>query len=408
MLQTLAVRNFKSIVDLSIDLGRFNVFIGENGCGKSNILEALAMLAAATTNRLGHEDLPLRGIRVAKPSMMANAFGEIAPDVPIEVAVKGGVKGSPSQFWKKCHLLNQDGAWIDLDRAEAVEYARAALAKSPTFEDPVKLEMFLSAISERPEGLEEIVEYVAQRFGIPGSHPDGPRGFTLVRDAVRSFAVYCADTQTLRGLQRQSLREPLGLYGEGLDTAILQMPKSVRDDLVRRARAISWLDDIEVDASGARKLLGDKLGRSESELYFADKFLSEDRCIFSAENANEGILHMLFHLVLFMHPKSPPLLAIDNLEGTLNPRLCRVLTAELVELAKANDRQALVTTHNPAVLDGINLHDEEQRLFVVSRNDEGHTRVKRVQLKPKIEGEKPAMLSELWMRGHIGGLPKLF
>jgi hypothetical protein len=34
----------------------------------------------------------------------------------------------------------------------------------------------------------------------------------------------------------------------------------------------------------------------------------------------------------------------------------------------------LVTTHNPAALDGLNLNDEDQRLFVVYRNDEGPPR----------------------------------
>jgi AAA15 family ATPase/GTPase len=33
------IKNFKSIVDLPLDLAPINVFIGENGSGKSNILE---------------------------------------------------------------------------------------------------------------------------------------------------------------------------------------------------------------------------------------------------------------------------------------------------------------------------------------------------------------------------------
>lgn len=41
------IKNFKSIVDPSLDLGPVNVFIGENGSGKSNILEAFAFMAAA-------------------------------------------------------------------------------------------------------------------------------------------------------------------------------------------------------------------------------------------------------------------------------------------------------------------------------------------------------------------------
>jgi predicted ATPase len=129
--------------------------------------------------------------------------------------------------------------------------------------------------------------------------------------------------------------------------------------------------------------------------------------IFSAENANEGILHILFYLALFISKKTPAIFGIDNIETALNPQLCRDLTKELAVLVKKNDKQALVTTHNPAILDGLDLHDDDQRLFVVYRNDHGHTVTKRIKLKPEAGGEKHK-LSELWMRGHLGGLPRRF
>ena len=44
MFKRLAIKNFKSIIDLTIELGRVNVFIGANGIGKSNVLEAIARL----------------------------------------------------------------------------------------------------------------------------------------------------------------------------------------------------------------------------------------------------------------------------------------------------------------------------------------------------------------------------
>lgn len=99
----------------------------------------------------------------------------------------------------------------------------------------------------------------------------------------------------------------------------------------------------------------------------------------------------------------------DNIESSLNPRLCRCLMKELVTIAKESGKQALITTHNPAILDGLNLHDPEQRLFVLSRTDEGDTTVRRIQVKEQVEvdGEK-LMLSELWMRGYLGGIPQRF
>lgn len=81
----------------------------------------------------------------------------------------------------------------------------------------------------------------------------------------------------------------------------------------------------------------------------------------------------------------------------------------LAQLAKEQDRQALVTTHNPAALDGLNLHDDDQRLFVVYRSDEGHTRARRVAVKPQAPADGPKLkLSEMWMRGMLGGIPTSF
>lgn len=35
------IKNFRSIVDLSIDVGKMNIFVGLNDAGKSNVLKAL-------------------------------------------------------------------------------------------------------------------------------------------------------------------------------------------------------------------------------------------------------------------------------------------------------------------------------------------------------------------------------
>ena len=74
MIQSIQIKNFKSIVDLSLDLGTFNVLIGENGCGKSNILEAVAFGAASSADKLDYEFLGSRGIRITNPEFMFSAF----------------------------------------------------------------------------------------------------------------------------------------------------------------------------------------------------------------------------------------------------------------------------------------------------------------------------------------------
>jgi metal-dependent amidase/aminoacylase/carboxypeptidase family protein len=75
----------------------------------------------------------------------------------------------------------------------------------------------------------------------------------------------------------------------------------------------------------------------------------------------------------------------------------------LNELSKKHKKQVILTTHNPFILDGLNLNDSEQRLFTVKRNPNGKTQAKRV-----LPNKSKTRLSEAWMSGFIGGLPKNF
>lgn len=80
----------------------------------------------------------------------------------------------------------------------------------------------------------------------------------------------------------------------------------------------------------------------------------------------------------------------------------------IAQLAKEQDKQVLFIAHNPAILDGLDLKEAEHRLFVVSRRRTGETKVTRIQHKPVPTGVSPIRLSEHFMNGAIGGLPKNF
>ena len=57
MIRKLKIRGFKSITELDIELGVVNCFIGANGVGKSNILEAVGVLGAAANGSVDDEAL---------------------------------------------------------------------------------------------------------------------------------------------------------------------------------------------------------------------------------------------------------------------------------------------------------------------------------------------------------------
>lgn len=385
MIRKFRVRNYKSILDHEIELGRVNVFIGENGSGKTNILESVAFLAASNGERVELESLVNRGVRVARPAMTLSSFRGSRQLKAIEYYIEESSASGHRSPLMVSRLVPDDAHRAETAWTVSEEYEQTQ-AKAP--------DMLPDSMPPKNGRVNTQMRAAARRAVLHG-------------DWLSDFVIYNPTFLALRGIHTNSWRVPLGIYGENLDLAIADLDDPTRADLLERARRISWLDRFELDPTDELKFQGHKLGRGTSRLYFRDRFMRQKNNLFSAENANEGILHILFYLTLFSHPRTPRVFGIDNIETALNPQLCRELMVQLADLAKRHDKQALITTHNPAILDGLNLQDDEQRLFVVSRDDDGHTVTERIRLKPEAP-EGKYKLSELWMRGYLGGLPRRF
>ena len=142
-----------------------------------------------------------------------------------------------------------------------------------------------------------------------------------------------------------------------------------------------------------------------SRIAIGDRYVRTRGLLLDDSAVNEGFLYVLFYLTIFCSSKTPAIFGIENIDTALNPRLCEVLVKQLISLSKKYEKQVIVTTHNPAILDGLNLDDSSQSLLIVRRNADGHTLVDNYQ-KPQITSEKHIRLSEAFMRGHIGALPK--
>lgn len=354
MIDRIVIKNFKSIEELDFQLGRLNVLIGANGSGKSNVLEAIGMVAAKNGNTIELDNMVQRGVRIAMPELMVNSFyGKVASRII------------------RVRFENKDG------------FASYSIKRKD--EDSIYT----------PWQVDHTARY---RKG---------SSFEEFESLYSRFLIYSPSIDALRGLSSNSKLYPIGLHGEGLDVLMYQMSKDEIAKVERIAnRYITWLDDLVYDNEGEMKYRGYKLGRSNSNLYFNDRYMQKKNKFFSAENANEGALILLFYLVLMVSKATPKFFAIDNIDSGLNPRLCRALMKEMSALAEENGKQVIITTHNPAVLDGLRLGDSNTKLFAVDRSDSGSTRMNEIKVKPQTE--KRMKLSEMWMNGMIGGVPNEF
>ena len=350
MIQKIEIQNFKSIEHLEVEIGRFNVFIGENGCGKSNLLEAIAF--ASSANDAGK--LSLKGVRPTEPRYFRNGFNQNSSINNISVCFQDNISKKIIFDWSNSNSV----------------YSKWELNMPTNENDDFG---FLNSINR----VNNVLYFT-------------------------NFILYAPENYFLRNYNIESpYEQPLGCKGEGL----LKLVKIIKqenpdeyNEIIENLYLIDWFSNIEISDDSF----------SGAEFKLTDKYLEEGIGGFDIKNANEGFFLLLFYVTLFVSDYTPKFFAIDNIDTALNPKLCTKMIEILAALAKKHDKQVLITTHNPSILDGINLNDSEQRLFAVSRNKTGYTRVNRIEKKPPLDGEKSLRLSEQFLRGYIGGIPKNF
>ena len=275
MFKEIAIHNFKSIVDLKLPLGRFNLFIGANGSGKSNILEAIAFGAAASSDKLDFEYFANRGIRVVEPQFMLPAFEDVKAE-RIVVSVLNGQE--PLQF--------------------EIQYNRDA--------KPARWESLNTHINENG-------------YKITPFFPE-----------LNQFLIYSLEESKLRKADDSNRTFPLGLHGEGLFAylkALAQRPDSVEifNEIKENLKVLDWFDDMQVPS--------DQLS-NEFNLKLKDSYLADTINTFDQRSTNEGFLYLLFYLTLIISDETPTFFAIENIDTAFNPKLCREVTKRLIELAR--------------------------------------------------------------------------
>ena len=393
MIENLSVRTFKSLEDVTVDLGLVNVFIGANGSGKSNLLEALGILSAAADGKVDDQSLLSRGVRPGVPALYKAAFpARRGKRVPPHLYF--GASGAQASYEVSLHnpLNGPAPAWrFKTEKWEDENQKLVGHSPRSTESNPERGLAALKAVE------------VAQGAALD-----------LLR-LLQDYVIFSPTTPVLRGVAPETQpRNPVGLSGGNLAQAILELLKQRRqnDHSKRICRDVLGLVDWAKSfgaTSSSRLPLSPAAAASKTVIRFGDRFMSKDRNVLSGYDASEGALYALFLAVISGHEACPALCAVDNADHGLNPRLARSLMKHMCQwyLHASKPRQILLTTHNPLVLDGLPLQDDRVRLFTVSRTSSGRTSVRRVIVNKDLlkRAEQGWTLSRLWVMGHLGGVP---
>ena len=412
MITKIHIKNFKSIYDLELKTARINLFIGENGSGKSNLLEALVFASASDSNKLDNEFLVSRGLRVSEPHLMRSAFDKklANENIIIDVGFKFPAEINSTEYeniTRQYELMNENNTfseWVDIS-----EETHKKITKKI---DDALAEGILISIKKITERLENTPKPLINKENSSSVNKTDKAEQIInlfnelnsvkTHTQLENFLIYSPENTALRVFAKEGQIQPLGINGEGLLKLLKVInhyeDKSYINTIIKSLQLFNWFEAINIP---------DDLSFDKDNIRITDKFLYQE---IDQRSANEGFLFILFYITLIVAKETPKIFAIDNIDASLNPKLCTQLMIILTDLAQKYDKQIFLTTHNPAILDGIDLGDEQQKLYVVSRNKSGHTRVKEKTLKdkPKSSDDEPLKLSEAFLRGYLGGLPKGF
>lgn len=399
------IKSFKSIVKQRIDLKQLNVFIGTNGAGKSNLLEAIGVLSCAVDGRVDYSKLADRGVRLSAPEVFKSSFRNLKRTNTFCLEATFG------ELNYHANINANDEAEFNFS-AEKICNEHGQLAgrsnKGVT-------------ISGLDKGLFD--KFPLQQSIVGTLESLGRFSDTELNELkkLQRYAIYAPSTPILRGVSPDgSNKEPLGLYGGSLSSALSDVVKEAvktpyYHDLDRFFNLLDWFETIGTTSEISSELQSKHVHTGKKVVKYIDKYMGTKFNNLYAYDVSEGALYILFILVLLLHKKSPSLFALDNIDNALNPGMVRDMMGHITALIETMpEKQILMTTHNPSTLDAIDLFNDQHRLFVVKRNQQGHTEVERINPPAGFTRESwvkkhgGMRLSEIWLSGAIGGLAKGF
>lgn len=377
MLKRLAVRDFKSLASVTVELPRMSVLFGPNTSGKSNFLDAIHTLSSIGTERTLQDALGARMLR----------------GYPIE-AITLPANGLPG-------LLSRPSARFSLE-ADLSTPQRTRRATS-NFRYRIEVEIktnsgklsnseeFLCALSQAgSEKGKAAIEVVNEKFRVRRQKSGGsPRfeplelNYSILSDQrlvapnheyIERFRNELLNWQTYYLDPRLSMRRQgppadvvsIGAFGEDLVPFLYKLKAANRkhfDTVIRSVRSIiRGIEHLDIT-----------LDRRQGVL---DLALRQDGTDYSLRVVSEGTLRVLGLCSIAANPWAGSLLAFEEPENGVHPRRLELIAKLLVSVALDAGRQIVVTTHSPlfcgAVIKEARLRkSDEITLFNVRRSSGG-------------------------------------
>lgn len=340
-LQSVRIRNFKAIVDSkTVKLGTLTAFIGNNGAGKSSLIEALETYQTIVRDGLDIAMQRWLGIEHArhKGQEAKERRGEFVNPISFELAIGTSPRkvcrieleanndpAANRMFIAQERISLLDGTWLERDKIGAEQSygpGRSLFsAPLPSFKEEARQILDWQFLTLSPE-----------RMGLPVPQQRTSGGVRLARDGS-NIADFLLD---LRRQDQNAFDGIVETMSYVLPYAKDIQPSLTSSEIERKA----WLQLTEASFKVPGWML------------------------------STGTLRLLALLALLRHPNPPSLIVVEEIENGLDPRSIHLLVEEIRNAVLDGTTQVVLTTHSPYLLDLLTL----DHLVLVERDSKGEPR----------------------------------
>ena len=372
-LQSLRIRNFKAVVDSkTVKLGPLTAFIGNNGAGKSSLIEALETYQAIVRDGLDIAMQRWLGIEHVrhKAQEAKERLGQLVNPISFEFALGE----SPRKVRRLAMTVNNDPA---ANRMAITSEQVTDLAGD--FTERTLLDTL------PPHGAGRSILTLPVDLGM-----------TMVANEVLAWQFLTLSPERM-GLPvpQQRTQGAVRLASDGSNVADFlldlrrQSPGAFNGIVETMAFVLPYAKDIQPTLTSSE---------IERKAWLQ---LSEDNFKVPGWLLSTGTLRMLALLALLRHPNPPPLIVVEEIENGLDPRSIHLIVEEIRNAVLSGATQVIITTHSPYLLDLLTL----KHLVVVERDAQGHPRFTRPAGHDKLRTWAQEFApGKLYTMGNLNGL----
>lgn len=335
------IRRFKAINDTGpLKFGPLTVFIGNNGVGKSSVLEALET----------YQHVVLNGVDEALGKF--NGFEHIRYKGVTERNLKQAIadpakRPNPIRFYFRARVPEQGSTRVTMQlnhRGSGLQYIQS---EDVTVRGDITTRDFKGAAKTYGEGrsivnplgeTRPLYESV-QRWQFIALHPD-VMGQARPQQRVKGRVLLTRDGSNLAGYLLDLATRSAETFNGIVDAMRFVLPYA------RDIRPLLPGTDID------RRVF----------LELAERNFRVPGWLLSS-----GTLRLLALLALLRDPEPPPVVFIEELENGLDPRAIGMLIEEIRSAVTRGKTQVVATTHSPYLLDLLTF----EHVIVVERNEAG-------------------------------------